>query len=313
MAADTTTTLSNLLVNGSVSAAYSLSLADRNSFLQHPVVSASMIGDIAGGNSTTAKKQVYGYGADLMTSETEGTGAGGGATATTLGDTAVSATVGGFALRRDMSSLVTSIVGSDRLGAAQLIGEDLAVAAQMALCNSFAAATTFTNSVGGTGTDLTLATVLSALATFRTNNMRGPIMGLLHSIQWSDLSTNIATSGSGSVQFSDAGAQLARYTGGAFQGSFLGVDWFASNQVRLSGDSADRLGALVGPDGVVWATSTPTVDNPAIQSLVGAGALPMLVDLNRDAGAGNSELVGRVFFGTAKGLENGCIITSGAT
>lgn len=307
--ADTTTTLANLLVNGSVSAAYSLSLADRNSFLQHPVVAASMIGDISGGNSTTAKKQVYGYGADLMVSEVEGTGV----SATTLGDTSVSATVGGFALRRDMSSLVTSIVGSDRLGAAQLIGEDLAVAAQMALCNSFAAATTFTNSVGGTGTDLTLATVLSALATFRTNNMRGPIMGLLHSIQWSDLSTNIATSGSGSIQFDQQGAQLARYTGGAFQGSFLGVDWFASNQVRLSGDGADRLGALVGPDGVVWATSTPTVDNPAIQSLVGAGALPMLIDLNRDAGAGNSELVGRVFFGTAKGLENGVIITSGAS
>jgi hypothetical protein len=312
--ADTTSTLSNLLVNGKVSVAYTLTLADRLSFLQHPVVTASYIGDLAGGASTTAKKQVYGFGANLATSETEGTGAGGAASATTLTDSSVSATVGGYSLRRDMSSLVTSIVGSDKIGAAALIGEDLAVAAQMAMVSSFAtSASTLTNSVGGTGTDLTLATVLSGLSTFRQNNCRGPILGLLHSIQWSDLATNIATSGSGSIQFGDAGANLATYQGGSFQGSFLGVDWYISNQVPLSGDTADRLGAIIGPDAVVWATSSPAVDNPAIQTVVGAGGMAMLVDVNRDSGAGNSEVVGRVFFGTAKGLENGVLITSGAS
>ena len=138
-------------------------------------------------------------------------------------------------------------------------------------------------------------------------------MGVLHSVQWSDLSTNIATSGSGSIQFSDGGAELARYTSGAYQGNFLGIDIFVSNRVVTATGGADRAGAIFGPDAVVWATATPTVDSPGQQALFGAGVLPMLVDIDRTGASGITELTGRIFLGVSLGLENGVTIISGAT
>ena len=137
-------------------------------------------------------------------------------------------------------------------------------------------------------------------------------MGVLHSKQWSDFTSNLATTGSGSIQFSDAGAKLAGFTDDSFKGHFLGVDWFVSNQCPLVNGVADRAGAICGPDGIVWATATPAVDNPALQTVIGAGQLPVLVDLARDGGAGVSELTARVFLGVAKGLENGVTIVSDA-
>lgn len=313
MASDTTTTLAALLTDGSIAASYALTIADRLNFLNHPVVAASYISDLAGMKSTTAEKSAYGYGANAMTAETEAGGPGSGAAETSLSVAALTATVAGYSLQREMSSLVTTIAGQDRLGAAALIGEDLAVAAQAGLMDAIAGVIDdFTNTESNTAADLELAHVLSALGTFRAQNMRGPIMGVLHSVQWSDLSTDIATSGSGSVQFSDAGAQLARYTDGSYQGNFLGVDWFISNRVVTANAGADRAGAIFGADGIVWATATPAVDSPATQALFGAGVLPMLVDIDRSGGAGVTEVTGRVFFGVSKGLENGVTIISDA-
>ena len=314
MAADTTLTLPSLLTDGSIAAAYALTISDRLNFLNHPVIAGSYISDLAGMKSTTAEKSAYGYGADAMTAETEGTGAGGAATPTTLATAALTATVAGYSLSREMSSLVTTIVGMDRLGAAALVGEDLAVAAQAGLMNAMAGVIDdFTNTESNTGVDLSLANLLSALATFRANNMRGPIMSILHSKQWSDLSTDIATSGSGSIQFSTDGAALARYTDGSYQGDFLGVSFFASNRVELENGVTDRAGAIFGADGVVWATATPALDAPGSQALYGAGVLPMLVDIDRNGGAGVTTVCGRVFFGVSKGLENGVTIISSAT
>jgi hypothetical protein len=309
MATDTTTTLAALLTDGSIAARYALNIADRNSFLQHPVIAASYIADLAGMKSTTAEKSAYGFGANGMSSVAEA----GTTSETALATAALTATVAPFTLQREMTTLVQTIVG-DPLSASTLIAEDLALAATAGMMNQICDVIDgFTNTESNTATDLSLAHFLSALGTYSAQNMRGPIMGVLHSVQWSDLSTNIATTSSGSIALSDAGAQLARYTSGAYKGNFMGVDIFVSNRVVTANAGADRAGAIFGPDGIVWATATPTVDSPAQQALYGAGVLPMLVDLDRTGATGVTELTGRIFLGVSKGLENGVTIISGAT
>ena len=305
--ADNTTSLGSLLTDGSIAAAYALNIADRNSFLEHPVIRESFIGDLAGQKSTTAEKSSYGFGANGMSSVTEG----GTTTGTAIANAALTATVAPFSLMREVTTLAQSVIG-DPLSAANLIGEDLSLAATASLMNQICAVIDgFSNTETDTGQDLTLAHLLSALGTFQANNMRGPIMAVLHSVQWSDLSTDIATSGSGSIQFSTDGAELARYSGGAYKGSFLGIDFFASNRVVMSG-VADRAGAIFGPNGIVWATATPTVDSPAQQALFGAGFLPMLVDIDRAGATGITALTGRIYTGVSIGLENGVSIITDA-
>jgi len=309
MATDTTGTLGALLQDGSISGRYALNIADRNSFLQHPVIAASFIADLAGQKSTTAEKSAYGFGADAMTGVTEGVAA----SETGLTVASLTATVAPFALQRELTTLVQTVVG-DPLSAATLIADDLAAAATAGMMDQICGVIDgFAATGGATGVDLTLAHFLSALGTFRANNMRGPIMAVFHSIQWSDLSTDVATSGSGSIALSDAGAQLARYTSGSYQGNLMGVDIFTSNRVNTAAAGADRAGAIFGPDGIVWATATPTVDSPGQQALYGAGVLPMLVDLDRTGSSGITELTARIFLGVSLGLENGVTISSGAT
>ena len=306
--ADNTTSLGSLLTDGSIAGAYALNIADRNSFLEHPVIRESFIADLAGQKSTTAEKSAYGFGANGMASVAEGDTT----TGTAIANAALTATVAPWSLMREVTTLAQSIIG-DPLSAANIIGADLALSATASLMNQICAVIDgFTNTETDTGADLTLAHLLSALGTFSANNMRGPIMSVLHSVQWSQLSTDIATSGSGSIQFSTDGAELARYSGGAFKGSFLGVDFFSSNRVVMSG-GADRAGALFGPDGIVWATATPTVDSPAQQALFGAGLLPMLVDIDRAGATGVTALTGRIYTGVSKGLENGVSIITSAT
>ena len=53
--AATTTSLASLLTDGSIAGAYALNIADRNSFLEHPVIRESFIADLAGQKSTTAE------------------------------------------------------------------------------------------------------------------------------------------------------------------------------------------------------------------------------------------------------------------
>ena len=305
--ADNTTSLGSLLTDGSIAGAYALNIADRNSFLEHPVIRESFIADLAGQKSTTAEKSSYGFGANGMSSVAEG----GTTTGTAIANAALTATVAPFSLMREVTTLAQSVIG-DPLSAANIIGADLALAATASLMNQICAVIDgFAATESDTGQDLTLAHLLSALGTFQANNMRGPIMAVLHSVQWSDLSTNIATSGSGSIQFNTDGAELARYSGGAFKGSFLGIDFFASNRVVMSG-VADRAGALFGPNGIVWATATPTVDSPAQQALFGAGMLPMLVDIDRAGATGVTALTGRIYTGVSIGLENGVSIITDA-
>jgi len=306
--ADTTTSLASLLTDGSIAGAYALNIADRNSFLEHPVIRESFIADLAGQKSTTAEKSSYGFGANGMASVAEG----GTTTGTAIANASLSATVAPWALMREVTTLAQSIIG-DPLSAANIIGADLALAATASLMNQICAVIDgFSATETDTGADMTLAHLLSALGTFQANNMRGPIMAVLHSVQWSDLSTDIATSGSGSIQFSTDGAELARYSGGAFKGSFLGVDFFASNRVVTANAGEDRAGAIFGPNGIVWATATPTVDSPAQQALFGAGLLPMLVDIDRAGATGVTALTGRIYTGVSIGLENGVSIITDA-
>ena len=306
--ADTTTSLASLLTDGSIAGAYALNIADRNSFLEHPVIRESFIADLAGQKSTTAEKSSYGFGANGMASVAEG----GTTTGTAIANASLTATVAPWSLMREVTTLAQSIIG-DPLSAANIIGADLALSATASLMNQICAVIDgFSATETDTGADMTLAHLLSALGTFQAGNMRGPIMAVLHSVQWSDLSTDIATSGSGSIQFSTDGAELARYSGGAFKGSFLGVDFFASNRVVTAGGGADRAGAIFGPNGIVWATATPTVDSPAQQALFGAGLLPMLVDIDRAGATGVTALTGRIYTGVSIGLENGVSIITDA-
>lgn len=106
----------------------------------------------------------------------------------------------------------------------------------------------FSNTVGGTGIELTADLIFQAVATLRGNSVMGPYVGVFHPNQMYNLKKQLANAGSASVpSLSDVGnAALAE----GFVGRIAGVDLYESSVVEASG--TDFIGAIMHPDAIAY-------------------------------------------------------------
>ena len=109
----------------------------------------------------------------------------------------------------------------------------------------------WSNSVGGSGVNLTEANILDGTQTLMAGGVPGPYHGCIHSIQWRDLASAVGgtltpagTTGSESVRqvTNEFGAQP---DGGL--GQLYGVNWTTTSNVPTANTGADRSGSIVNP------------------------------------------------------------------
>jgi hypothetical protein len=103
----------------------------------------------------------------------------------------------------------------------------------------------FGTAVGSSGTNLSLANILSAIYTLELANAPGPYVGVLHPVQIADLRTAIEDSSSGiftggSVR--GGAAEIGTNEDTGYFGSFMGIDWYQSTNVPTANSAADRAG-----------------------------------------------------------------------
>ena len=103
----------------------------------------------------------------------------------------------------------------------------------------------FGTAVGGSGTNLSLANIFSAIYTLELANAPGPYVGVLHPVQIADLRTAVEASSSGiftggSVRGGSGEIGTNEDTG--FFGNFMGIDWYQSTNVPTANSAADRAG-----------------------------------------------------------------------
>jgi hypothetical protein len=171
----------------------------------------------------------------------------------------------------------------------------------------------FTLTGGTSGQNLDTGDVLAALGAAEVGNLRGPFMGVIHGLQWSDWAVDVGTLAAGAVQYHPATQELMVLRGESFKCEFLGVDWFVTNRVNSNG--TDRLGAIFGPGGVVWADGTPPLDDTSQQMLIGdpeIGAM-VLFERERDARARETAWVASMLIGVSLGIQNGLTLGSSAS
>jgi len=311
MSADTTTTLADQFAANVVTAEYLLTIGDRNALPQHPALVYA--GPVDASGSTVRKVPHVGLGGveqPLAISE------GSLITPQSISDGSTTIAVSRYSKAYQTSDAVRMVQNADRVGL-QPLTLDAVAATNMRQTNLIAnVADDFTATAGpGTGSDLTVATVLAAIGAVAVNNVPsdGGYLGILHPQQWSDL---IVDGGSaltgGTQQYSMELAELQRLRGGAFIGTWLGVDWFKSSQVPTANSGADRAGAIFGRGGVIWADGRfAGVDlDPSNQFLIGDGHV--LFERDRTALAAVTAYVMHAYMGVSKGIEAGVTLISDA-
>lgn len=308
---DTTTTLADQFQSEVVTAEYVMTIADRNALPQHPALFYA--GSVDASGSLVRKVPHIGLGgADQPAATSEGSNI----TLSSITDGSTTITVSRYSKGYETSDQVRMVQNSDKVGM-QPLSRDALQAFFMRLTNLIAnVADDFTTTGGpGSGSDLTVASVLAIIGAVAANNISGiaGYMGLLHGQQWSDLIVDGGTSLTGGTQERNPElAALQSLRGQAFLNSWLGVDWYLSNQVPTANAGADRAGAVFGYGAVMWADGRHQgVDlNPQDQFLLGDGRV--LFERSRNAHGAETAYIMHGYAGVSKGIEAGITIVSDA-
>ena len=133
-----------------------------------------------------------------------------------------------------------------------------AMQASMALANKVttditALAVGFSNSVGGSGVNLTEQNILDGITQLSAAGVFGPYHGIMHPQQWNDVAgavgatiTPAGTTGAESVaQVTNAFGAVPSFGGGLRE--LYGVVWSITSNVPTANSGADRAGMIVSP------------------------------------------------------------------
>jgi hypothetical protein len=292
--------LTDLRLSAILHAEITAMLADRHSLWGHD--SIINFGDISGTGSTVLEVPQVKWGGDSMAAVAEGSST----TGVALTDASPSITIARQSLQRNISDLavLTDSVGvtvpalaADMVGAAAARFQDMVCA----LLGSF------TNNVGTSGNPLTVAQFLEASFKLTQNSVNGPYTAVLYPNQVTDFLSSLRSETGPIANWVGATQEIMAIKGQGYQGSFIGIDVYASSKVITANGGADSAGAVWGRGALGMAEGSPSaLSHGDIQYPAGT---PIMVEFERDSAAALTRIVGSYYVGVSE-LEDlrGCSI-----
>jgi len=266
-----------------------LTFADRESFFQHPAI--INLGDISGQGSTASKVGLIGLdGSDVMAAVGSETTA---LSNTALTDASAVCTIARQGLQYEMSDLAR-ITDSGGMVNLTRFAQSMGGSGAMRLTTMFATAVgTFATTAGTSGVDMSVDDWFDAVYGLELNTVPGPFLAVLHPRQYADFQNSLRSE-LGALQFQPATAEALMLRGPGYKGSFGGSDIFTSSKVV--GDATDRSGGIFGRGALGYKTGSvpPDPNIPAVY------AGPIMVEFERSASAGLTEIVGNLYVGTVE-------------
>jgi len=247
-----------------------LLLADRAWLWRHPAL--MQLPDANGSGSTTIKTSILGLGGvDPMAPVLEGSST----TPTAVSNTSFSVTVARQALERGITDLNDSV---------DSVGLNIDVMARDMIASAHHR---FTDMIAAAG------------ATFQLeiNSVEGPYVGLLQPTQWTNLRESLRSEG-GAVQWQEATAELLRLRGPGLKGSFIGVDWYASDSVP--DDGTDASGCVFGAGAIAYREGSVTRIRGVGELMM---ATPIYAALDYDNSGAVQNVVGNYQVGVSKSQD----------
>lgn len=286
----------------SLDAALRLILSDMASIRNTGAV--EWLGTVDGTGSDTSRIRLAGLGSTnpFQTITPDGTAV----AETALTDASADIAVVRGALMREITDLATLTGFADDVNPATLAAS-MAASYERYFNQQVAAA------VSTLGTDVTAAAGLTlddfydAMFVLQLASVPGPYFALLAPVQVNDLMESLRAE-AGAVSLMPATAEMLSIKGQGYVGEFLGVSIFKSSDVSTAG--GDREGALWG--GGCFGYKTGTMRAP-IGAVVTSPNSEIVVEFNRNAAAGITEIIGNAYLGVGL-IEDarGCGLNSDA-
>lgn len=236
---------------------YLMLLAERDgSVLNHP----AFFHATGSPGSNVVRVPVLGHGYDLLSAATPGADTAN----TSFSDDKIDVTVATYTLRYTNDALAKYM--ADGKLDAQMFAMGAVISIAQTLISLAANVTDgFSNVAGSTGVNAAWSDVLTAKALLGVGNADGPMLGLVHGVQWGDLESDALSLG---VLPAQLNAGIINTGLEAYKGRYFGVDFFKSNRVPTADAGANRAGAIWTPGGLVWADAElDTEGDPNIVNL----------------------------------------------
>jgi hypothetical protein len=291
----TYSSIADLRTAEALTAEFLLLLADRNALPNHPALVYT--GGGGGLGSSVLKVPEVGLmGYNLMASTSDGSAVSNSA----LTDGSATVTIARYSKDYEATDLALLTDPANGMLKPDVFAQDALVSASVTLTSIIANVTDdFAASVGTTGTDMTIANFLSAIATLEVAMVVPPYLSILHPVQVADLRTALTTIG-GAVQWQVPEAEQLRILGGGYRGKFFGVDIFSSTYVPTKNSGADRGGAMFGRGAVVWGDAPPPPPGDMNQLVIGNS---VLFERSRTAKSGLTAYVSHAYMGASLGID----------
>jgi len=195
------------------------------------------------------------------------------------------------AIMREITDLATLTGFSDDINparlAASMAGEYEKYFNQL-VC---AAVATFGSDVGSSGVDMSVDDYFDALFSLELASVPGPYFCLLAPVQLANLQESLRAEG-GAVQWMPATSAMLQIKGQGYAGEFLGVSVFKSSDVTTT--AGNRDGGMWGIGALGYKTGSMA---PPIGAVVTSPNSEIVVEFNRNAAAGITEIVGNAYCG----------------
>jgi len=289
------TGIGDLVVAEALTNAYILLAAERAALQNHPAL--MYVGDIGiGARSNTLKVSHIGLmGYDLLAS----TGDGSAVANTALTDGSSTLAVARYSKSYEASDLARMTAGG--LVNIDMMAMDAVLSGALTLSSLVAnLVDNFSTTTGTSGVNATAANFLDAITANEIAHTPGPLLAVLHPVQWGDIRSDLAINSGGALQFSPATAELIAFRGTGFQGSLAGVDIVTSTFVPTANAGADRAGGMFGRGALLWADGTiPTEGDP--NQIVIAGKV--LFERVRTGKSGLTAYVSHRYLGVVEGID----------
>lgn len=278
----------NARVSAVLSQVIATKLYDTASLVNHP----SILKINAAPGSTAIQVPVISWGADAMASVAENASV----SNTALTTAAATITLARQALRRQISDLAQATATGVPLDVTvESIATDFVAAWNKRGTTMLTAlASGFSNSVGSTGVDLSVANFYAAIFQLQLTANAGQFVAILHNQQINDLMSSLRSE-SGPGQWLQSSQEMLNAKGPGYKGVLFGVDVFGSNTVANNG--VDYTGMMIAPNAIGMATASvsPVMGATTIQP-----ASPVTVEFERDASGGSTIMVGSLLAGVAE-------------
>ena len=283
--------IGDLTISEAMAAEFLFLLEDRADFLMHPALHYA--GQPA--SSNVIRVSQLGLGAvDLLAAGTEGTALAN----TALTDASDDVTVAWYGKVYESSDLA-KFAANGKLDP-RLFAQDAAVSVAQTLVNLIAAlGSGFSNTVGTSGVNMTIADFTDAITQLEISKAEGARLAVLHHRQYGDLRTDSLSLG-GAAQFRLDSQGLVQTAMSQNRGQLFGVDVFSTGRVPTANAGADRAGMMFTKGGVLWADGNIQTDgDPNIVNLGGRAAFERV----RTGKAGLTAYVTHAFLGVAEGID----------